>query len=169
MRPRIRPCARPGRRAVYQRFGAVDAIRCAAQGELAAVEGVGPIIAAAVEAWFAEAWHAQIVESWRASGVRMFDERDASTDRTLEGLTIVVTGSLEAFSRDGAKEAILARGGKPAGSVSKNTDYVVVGANAGSKHDQALQLGLPILDEVQFVALLAQGPGPRLADREDPA
>ena len=155
-------------RALAQEFGSLDAIRSAAQGELAAVEGVGPIIAEAVESWFAEEWHARIVEKWRAAGVSMRDERDATTERTLDGLTLVVTGSLDAFSRDGAKEAIVARGGKPAQSVSNNTDYVVVGANAGSKHDKALQLGLPILDEAQFVAVLARGPAALLGDGEEP-
>jgi len=146
-------------RALAPEFGSLDAIRAAGQTELAAVEGVGPIIAEAVESWFAEDWHARIVESWRAAGVRMLDERDESTERTLDGLTVVVTGSLEGFSRDGAKEAILARGGKAAGSVSKHTDVVVVGANAGSKHEKAVQLGLPILDEAQFVAILEGGLG----------
>ena len=145
-------------RALAQEFGSLDRIVAASEAQLSAVEGVGPIIAEAVESWFAEDWHTRIVEAWRASGVSMIDERDASTDRTLEGLTVVVTGSLEAFSRDGAKEAVVARGGKAAGSVSKNTDYVVVGANAGSKQDKAVQLGLPILDEAHFVALLEGGP-----------
>jgi len=145
-------------RGLAQEFGSLDRIVEASEAKLSAVEGVGPIIAEAVESWFAEDWHSRIVDAWRASGVSMIDERDASTDRTLEGLTVVVTGSLEAFSRDGAKEAILARGGKAAGSVSKNTDYVVVGANAGSKQDKAVQLGLPILDEAHFVALLEGGP-----------
>ena len=88
----------------------------------------------------------------------MADERDESIERTLQGLTVVVTGSLEGFSRDGAKEAIIVRGGKAAGSVSKKTDYVVVGENAGSKEAKARELGLPILDEPGFVALLAGGP-----------
>ena len=88
----------------------------------------------------------------------MEDERDESVARTLEGLTVVVTGSLDDFSRDSAKEAILARGGKAAGSVSKNTDYVVVGENAGSKADKAEQLGVPILDEAGFKQLLEAGP-----------
>ena len=88
----------------------------------------------------------------------MEDERDESIDRTLEGLTIVVTGSLVDFSRDSAKEAILSRGGKAAGSVSKKTDYVVAGESAGSKADKAEQLGVPILDEDGFKALLDGGP-----------
>ena len=97
----------------------------------------GGVIAEAVIEWFAVDWHAAIVDKWAAAGVRMADEVDESTPRTLDGLTVVVTGSLEGFSRDEAKEAILARGGKAAGSVSKKTDYVVVGDNAGSKADKA--------------------------------
>ena len=88
----------------------------------------------------------------------MADERDTSVERTLEGLTIVVTGSLNGFSRDGAKEAIIARGGKAAGSVSKKTDYVVAGDSPGSKYDKAIELGVPVLDEDGFVRLLESGP-----------
>jgi DNA ligase (NAD+) len=88
----------------------------------------------------------------------MEDERDASTPRTLEGLSIVVTGSLVDFSRDQAKEAILARGGKAASSVSKKTDFVVVGDSPGSKYDKAVQLGVPVLDEDGFRVLLSDGP-----------
>jgi DNA ligase (NAD+) len=88
----------------------------------------------------------------------MEDERDESVPRTLEGLTLVVTGSLERFTRDSVKEAIIARGGKASGSVSKKTDYVVVGDSPGSKADKAEQLGVPILDEAAFEKLLEQGP-----------
>jgi DNA ligase (NAD+) len=145
-------------RALAQEFGSMDAIRSASQAELAAAEGVGPTIAEAVVEWFGVPWHEDIVHTWAEAGVRMEDERDESVARTLEGLTVVVTGSLEGFSRDSAKEAILSRGGKAAGSVSKKTDYVVVGENAGSKADKAEQLGLTILDEEGFVALLEGGP-----------
>ena len=134
------------------------AIRDATEAELAAAEGVGPTIAEAVIEWFAVDWHRDIVDAWDAAGVAMADERDESVARTLEGLTIVVTGSLDDFSRDSAKEAILARGGKAAGSVSKNTDYVVVGENAGTKADKAEQLGVPVLDEAGFKQLLEAGP-----------
>jgi DNA ligase (NAD+) len=126
--------------------------------QLAGVEGVGPTIAAAVTEWFSVDWHRAIVEKWQAAGVRMADERDTSVSRTLEGLTIVVTGSLTGFSRDDAKEAIVARGGKAAGSVSKKTDYVVAGDSPGSKYDKAVELGVPILDEEGFRRLLAEGP-----------
>ncbi|WP_421958389.1 NAD-dependent DNA ligase LigA [Pseudactinotalea terrae] len=149
-------------RALAQHFGSLAAIEAATEGELAAVEGVGPTIAAALKEWFGDPddpdnWHREIVRRWAAAGVRMEDERDESIERTLEGLTVVVTGSLENFSRDGAKEAILARGGKASGSVSKKTDFVVVGPGAGSKETKARELGLTILDEAGFQALLDGG------------
>jgi DNA ligase (NAD+) len=147
-------------RALATEFGSMAAIRAATEEQLAAAEGVGPTIAEAVIEWFKEPWHVEIVDKWEAAGVSMADERDESIDRTLEGLTIVVTGSLVDFSRDSAKEAILSRGGKAAGSVSKKTDYVVAGESAGSKADKAEQLGIPILDEAGFKALLEDGPPP---------
>jgi DNA ligase (NAD+) len=134
------------------------AIQSASLEELEAVDGVGLTIAEAIVDWFAVDWHREIVDAWADAGVRMADERDASIPRTLEGLTIVVTGSLENYTRDSAKEAIISRGGKAAGSVSKKTDYVVVGENAGSKADKAEQLGVPMLDEAGFAELLANGP-----------
>ncbi len=145
-------------RALATHFGSMDAIRAASQDELSAVEGVGPVIAEAVTEWFGIDWHVAIVVAWTKAGVRMRDERDESITRNFEGLTVVVTGSLVDFSRDGAKEAIIVRGGKAAGSVSKKTDYVVVGENAGSKADKAEELGVPVLDEAGFVELLANGP-----------
>nr|WP_246004942.1 NAD-dependent DNA ligase LigA [Nocardioides marmorisolisilvae] len=145
-------------RALATEFGSMEALRAASEAQVAAAEGVGPTIAEAVIEWFAVPWHVAIVEKWQAAGVAMADERDDSVERTLEGLTVVVTGSLVAFSRDSAKEAILSRGGKAAGSVSKNTDYVVVGENAGSKADKAEQLGVPVLDEAGFARLLESGP-----------
>jgi len=99
-----------------------------------------------------------ILDKWRRADVTMEDERDESTPRTLEGMSIVVTGSLDAFSRDQAKEAILARGGKSASSVSKKTDFVVVGDAPGSKYDKAVQLKVPVLDEDGFRVLLSDGP-----------
>jgi DNA ligase (NAD+) len=138
--------------------------RAAAQQRLADVDGVGPIIAEAVIDWFAEPWHREIVERWHAAGVVMEDERDEDTPRTLEGLTVVVTGSLEGFSRDSAKEAIIIRGGKASGSVSKKTDFLVAGENAGTKLDKAESLGVPVLDEEGFRTLLAEGPPPAVSD-----
>ncbi len=145
-------------RALATEFGSLDAIWAASQEELAATEGVGGIIAEAIVEWRQVDWHQEIVDKWRAAGVSLADERDESVVRTLEGLTIVVTGSLEDFSRDGAKEAIISRGGKAAGSVSTTTDSVVVGASAGSKAAKAEELGLPILDEAAFKVLLEAGP-----------
>ncbi|MGD8199645.1 NAD-dependent DNA ligase LigA [Ornithinimicrobium sp. W1679] len=151
-------------RALATQLGSMEAIRAASTEELAAVEGVGPVIAESVKEWFAVDWHREIVERWAADGVRMADERDESVERTLEGLTVVVTGSLEGFSRDESKEAIVSRGGKASASVSKKTDFVVVGANAGSKAAKAEELGVPVLDEEGFVQLLAAGPPPVTTD-----
>ena len=148
-------------RALAAHFGSMQAVRDASEELLADTEGVGPTIAASVRAWFdgeGADWHNAIVDKWAAVGVTMEDERDESTPRTLEGLTIVVTGSLDNYSRDSVKEAIVSRGGKASGSVSKKTDFVVVGDNAGSKADKAEQLGVPTLDEAGFEKLLAGGP-----------
>jgi DNA ligase (NAD+) len=148
-------------RALATELGSMDAVRRASEQQLAATEGVGPTIAESVRHWFDGPegdWHGAIVDKWAAAGVRMADERDTSSPRTLEGLTVVVTGSLERFSRDGAKEAIVSRGGKAASSVSKKTDFVVVGDSPGSKAAKAEQLGVPILDEQGFSVLLERGP-----------
>jgi DNA ligase (NAD+) len=145
-------------RALAAEYGSLEAIMSASEEELSVVEGVGPTIAAAVTEWFSVDWHRAIVDKWRAAGVRMADERDAGVERTLEGLSIVVTGSLTNFSRDDAKEAIVARGGKAAGSVSKKTAYVVAGDAPGSKYDKAVELGVPVLDEDAFGRLLENGP-----------
>ena len=145
-------------RALATEFGSMGAIREASEERLAGVDGVGSIIARSLKEWFAEDWHREIVDRWAAAGVRMEDERDASIERTLEGLTIVVTGTLARFTRDSAKEAIIVRGGKASGSVSKKTSYLVAGESAGSKLDKAEQLGVTVLDEEGFEALLAQGP-----------
>jgi DNA ligase (NAD+) len=145
-------------RALAIGYGSLDAIMAASEEELAAVEGVGPTIAAAVVEWFTVDWHRAIIDKWRAAGVRTADERDSSVERTLEGLSIVVTGSLTGFSRDDAKEAIVARGGKAASSVSKKTAYVVAGDSPGSKFDKAVELGVPVLDEDGFRRLLGNGP-----------
>ncbi len=144
-------------RSLATAFGSMDRIRSATEEHLAATDGVGPTIARAVSEWFAEPWHQEIVDTWAASGVRMEDEVDHSTPKVLEGLTVVVTGTLENFSRDSAKEAILVRGGKASGSVSKKTDFLVAGASAGSKLEKAESLGVPVLDEAGFQALLEGG------------
>jgi len=130
----------------------------AAIAPIAGVEGVGPTIAMAVRDWFTVDWHREVVAKWRAAGVRMVDEVDESVPRTLEGMSIVITGSMEEFSRDEAKEAIMARGGRAAGSVSKKTAFLVAGDAPGSKFDKARELGVPVLDETGFRILLEQGP-----------
>ena len=147
-------------RSLATAYGSMDAIREASEEDLSDTDGVGPVIAESVRDWFAVDWHDALVRAWEASGVRMADEVAEGFVRTLEGLTVVVTGGLEGFSRDGAKEAIISRGGKASGSVSKKTDYVVVGENAGSKADKARDLGLTILDEAGFSQLLENGPEP---------
>lgn len=130
----------------------------AALAPIAGVEGVGPTIAAALRDWFSVEWHREVVANWRAAGVRMVDDVDVSIPRTLDGLSIVITGSMESFSRDEAKEAITVRGGRAAGSVSKKTAFVVAGEAPGSKYDKAIEVGVPVLDEVGFRLLLDRGP-----------
>jgi DNA ligase (NAD+) len=142
--------------------GAPDAgrqpIDRAAVEQLAGVEGVGPTIAEAVVEWFAEDWHRDVVEKWRAAGVRMADDVVETGPQPLAGLTVVITGSLPGYTRDSAAEAVTSRGGKVASSVSKKTDFVVVGENAGSKADKAITLARPILDAEGFAVLLERGP-----------
>ncbi|NHD19567.1 NAD-dependent DNA ligase LigA [Actinopolyspora sp. BKK1] len=144
--------------ALAREFGSVDAVEAAAEEDLAAVDGVGPTIAGAVREWFAVEWHREVVHKWRIAGVRMADDRDAAVPRNLEGLSIVVTGSLPTYSRDEAKEWIMNRGGRAAGSVSRKTAFVVVGDSPGSKYEKAVQLGVPVLNEEGFRVLLEQGP-----------
>ncbi len=149
-------------RALAGHFSSMDAIREVAtderQEELAAVDGVGPTIAAAVTEWFAVDWHVSIVEKWASAGVRMVDEAQERPEQTLAGLSIVVTGSLVDFNRDEARSALLERGAKAAGSVSSKTAFVVVGESPGTKFDKAVSLKVPILDEAGFKVLLDQGP-----------
>lgn len=144
-------------RALAVEFGSMDAIREAGKDRLSAVDGVGATIADSIISWFEVDWHREIVDAWANAGVRMADERDESVVPTLQGLTIVATGSFEGFTRDSIKEAIISRGGKASSSVSKRTDYVVAGANAGSKLARAEALGVPILSEEQFVSLMDMG------------
>ncbi|MEU8590028.1 NAD-dependent DNA ligase LigA [Streptomyces sp. NPDC048664] len=146
--------------ALAREFRSIDRIEQASEDELKATEGVGPIVAAAVKEWFAEDWHRDILARWKAAGVRMEEEGSGQDEgpRPLEGLTVVVTGTLEHHTRDGAKDALQSRGAKVTGSVSKKTSFVVVGENPGSKYDKAMQLKVPVLDEEGFAVLLEQGP-----------
>ncbi|MCZ2220483.1 NAD-dependent DNA ligase LigA [Corynebacterium pilbarense] len=145
-------------RALASRFHSMRSLIDAPTADLAETDGVGGVIAESFKEWFTVDWHQNIVDTWAAAGVTMEADEEDRAPQTLEGLTIVATGTLEGFTRDEIKEAILSRGGKAAGSVSKKTDYVVVGENAGSKAAKAEELGRPILNEEQFVQLLEGGP-----------
>jgi DNA ligase (NAD+) len=143
--------------ALAREFADLDRIAAASEEELAAVDGVGPTIAASIIAWFAEDWHREIIEKWRAAGVRLAEPRAESGPRPLEGVTVVITGSLAEYSRDEATEALAERGAKVTGSVSKKTSFVVAGDNPGSKFDKAMTLGVPVLDDAGLRVLLAEG------------
>lgn len=139
-------------------FGSVDAIASASVEDLAAVEGVGPTIAESLGEWFRVDWHRDVVEKWRAAGVRMAEKPVATGPGPLQGVTVVITGTLSGRSRDHAAAEITNRGGKVTSSVSKNTTFVVAGDNPGSKYDKAQALGVPILDEQGFETLVTEGP-----------
>jgi DNA ligase (NAD+) len=160
-------------RALATEFGSLDVIAAASEEQLAAVDGVGPTIAASVVDWFGVDWHRAIVDKWRAAGVRMEEEGFDPTGarpRLLAGVTVVITGSLAELSRDEAAEAVRAAGGKVTGSVSKKTGFVVAGENPGSKYDKAVEVGVTVLDEAGFRTLLAEGPDAvRPAPAEEPA
>jgi len=138
-------------------FGSIDAIAGASPEDLAVTDGVGAIIAEAVQEWFEEPWHREVVEKWRRGGVSLADAAVEVGPQPLAGLTFVITGSLEGFTRDGATEAVTALGGKVASSVSKKTDLVVAGESAGSKLDKAISLGVPVVGLEGFHALLGTG------------
>lgn len=146
--------------ALAREFRSIERIEQATEEELTATDGVGAIIAASLKEWFAVDWHQEILRKWRAAGVRMEEEGSGEEQgpRPLEGLTVVVTGTLQSHTRDGAKEALQSRGAKVTGSVSKKTSFVVVGDNPGSKYDKAVQLKLSILDDAGFAVLLEEGP-----------
>ncbi|MEO3820337.1 NAD-dependent DNA ligase LigA [Plantactinospora sp. B24E8] len=144
--------------ALAREFGSVAAIEAASEEELSAVEGVGPTIAESLREWLAVDWHREVLAKWADAGVRMAEERVESGPRPLEGVTVVVTGTLSAYSRDRAAEEVQARGGRVSGSVSKKTSFVVVGENPGSKAEKAVALKVPILDEAGFRTLLEEGP-----------
>jgi DNA ligase (NAD+) len=143
--------------ALANKFGSIANIQKASADELANIDGVGGVIAEAIVEWFDIDWHQQIIKKWEKAGVALVDAPKEKFKQTLEGLTIVVTGSLNDFTRDGASEAIVARGGKAASSVSSKTDYVVAGDSAGSKLDKATELGITIIDEAGFKKLLEKG------------
>ncbi|MFI5733923.1 NAD-dependent DNA ligase LigA [Kribbella sp. NPDC051587] len=158
--------------ALTEVYDDIEDIRAASEEQLAEIEGVGPTIAQAMIEWFAVDWHQAIVDKWKAAGVVMRQERTGPTvEQTLTGVSVVVTGTVEGFSRDEATEAIVSRGGKVAGSVSKKTSFVVVGDSPGSKYDKAVQLGVPVLDAAGFQVLLDDGAeaAAAVASRPEPA
>jgi DNA ligase (NAD+) len=144
-------------RALAAHLPSMEAIRAADAGALAQVDGVGSVIAQSVHEWFRVDWHREIVAQWAAAGVRMEDEAAEDVSDVLAGLTIVVSGAMSGYDREGAKAAIVARGGKAAGSVSKRTTLVVAGPGAGSKAAKAEALGVPVIDETRFQDLLDGG------------
>jgi DNA ligase (NAD+) len=144
--------------ALARHFGAISAIEAASEEDLSSVDGVGPTIAVSLKEWFAVDWHRDVVRKWTDAGVRMAEERVDEGPRPLDGITVVVTGTLSGFSRDQAAESVQSLGGKVSGSVSKKTDFVVVGENPGAKAEKAASLKVPVLDEAGFRVLLAEGP-----------
>jgi DNA ligase (NAD+) len=155
----IRHVGPPTARDLARHFRSMDRVQAASVEELAAVDGVGPVVAQTVADFFAVDWHCDIVEKWRRAGASLADDADEQGPRALEGVTVVITGTLGSFSRDGATEAVQAQGGKVTGSVSKKTDFVVVGADPGaSKYEKAVKLGVPRLGDDGLRALLEQGP-----------
>ena len=155
-------------REIARELRSLERIAEASAEELAAIEGVGPTIAQSIVEWFAVDWHRGIVDRWLAAGVSPTVPAETGP-KLLAGLTMVITGTLAGFTRDGAKEAAQAAGAKVTGSVSKKTSYVVVGENPGSKHDKAVELGVPVLDEEGFRRLLEEGPPPAPQDSADDA
>ena len=136
-------------------LGSVKAISQASAQELADIDGVGQIIAESIVEWFGVKWHQEIISKWEKAGVCMVVQQSEQLPQTLAGLTFVVTGGLESFTRDGISETITAHGGKPSSSVSKKTDYVLAGSDPGSKLAKAQELGVPVIDEARFKELLA--------------
>lgn len=143
--------------ALAMTFPSMDLIMEASVEQLAEVDGVGQVIAQSLREWFDVDWHVEIVRAWQAAGVRMEDEAREDIEQTLEGLTIVVSGAMPGYTREGAKEAIVARGGKASGSVSKKTSLVIAGPGAGSKAAKAEALGVPVVDEKYFERVLERG------------
>ena len=140
-----------------EHFGSMDAVRAASAEEICAIDGFGSVMAQSVVEFFARAGAADLVGRLAALGVNMTWQGEARTDK-LAGKTLVITGTLPTLSRKEAEALIVRNGGKASGSVSKKTAYVVAGEAAGSKLTKAQQLGVPVLTEAEFLALLADGP-----------
>jgi DNA ligase (NAD+) len=146
---------------VAKAFPSIEALASASIEQLSAVEGIGPTLAASITEWFEVDWHTAIVEKWRAAGCALADapslDAEPALPQTLAGLTVVVTGSVPGYTRDGATAAVEARGAKAAGSVSSRTDFVVAGEGAGSKYEKAVSLGVPIVEAAGFEDFLESG------------
>jgi len=140
--------------ALANSFKSIEAISKAKSDQLSEVDGVGGVIADSIVDWFKVDWHKNIVKSWAKAGVMTELVESSNLPQTLAGLTFVVTGSLETFTRDGINEVIMAHGGKSSSSVSKKTDYVLVGSEPGSKAKKAEELGVAIIDEAKFKEML---------------
>ncbi len=153
----IRHVGPPTAQAITKVFNSIDDLQVASVQALAEVEGIGQITADAIAEWFGEEWHQEVIRKWREAGVRMADEQVVAGPTPLDGLVIVITGSIEGFTREGAEAAAAALGAKVTGSVSKKTSLVVAGENAGSKLEKALSLGIPILGTASFLVLLSDG------------
>lgn len=146
-------------RLLASRYRNLSRILAASEAELAGVDGIGPVIAASIVAWAGDPDNQRLVARLSEGRVRIVDPEPVGVDvQLLEGVTVVITGTLQSFSRDGAKNAVLERGGKVTSSVSKKTRAVIAGESPGSKLDKAQALGVPVLDEEAFKALLAHGP-----------
>jgi DNA ligase (NAD+) len=141
--------------ALASNFGSMKAIAKASAEELANIDGLGETIAQSITDWFDVAWHTSIVSKWEKAGVVMVAQAVAQLPQTLVGLTFVVTGGLESFTRDSIAETIVAHGGKAASAVSKKTDYVLAGSDPGSKLAKAQELGVPVIDESRFKQILS--------------
>ena len=140
--------------ALSNHFASIEKIAQATAQELADIDGVGATIAQSIVEWFDLDWHRQIIKKWANAGVTVIAQEITQLPQTLAGLTFVVTGGLESFTRDGISETIAAHGGKASSSVSKKTDYVLAGSDPGSKLAKALELGVPVIDEASFKQLL---------------
>lgn len=137
-------------RSLMNSFGSIDKIFAASEDELAGVDGVGAVVAATIKEWISVDWHRDIVVAWRKVGVNFTQDIVAAERGIFFGMSIVVTGTLENLTRDQAEEEIIFRGGKAASSVSKNTSFVLAGANAGSKLAKAESLGVEVIGEAEF-------------------
>jgi DNA ligase (NAD+) len=142
-------------RSLMNAFGSIEKIFASSEDQLASVDGVGAVVAKTIKEWIEVDWHQEIVQAWKKAGVNFTQEIASSESGVFQGMSIVVTGTLEGLTRDQAEEAIISRGGKAASSVSKNTAFVVAGANAGSKLAKAESLGVEVISEAEFVKKLA--------------